>query len=61
MRSTLHLAIPALEALHRAWTSRTENPRYEFFVPALKAAAEKIDEYYNKTGNSNAYNIAMRT
>jgi len=26
--STLHLAIPALETLHKAWSSRAERPKY---------------------------------
>jgi hypothetical protein len=59
--STLHLAIPALEALHRAWFSRAERPKYERFAPALKAAYMKIDEYYEKTTESPAYILAMST
>jgi hypothetical protein len=59
MQSTLHLAIPVLGALHKAWTSHSEKPKYTFFVPTLDAAAEKINEYYKKTSSSNAYNIAM--
>ena len=57
--STLHLAIPALEALHRAWLSRAERPRFERFFPALEAAYKKIDEYYEKTTSSPAYILAM--
>ena len=57
--STLHLAIPALEALYRAWSSRAERPKYELFVAALKAACTKIDEYYEKTTDSPAYIMAM--
>jgi hypothetical protein len=59
--STLHLAIPALEALHRAWSSRAERPKYERFDDALKSAFEKIDEYYEKTTESPAYIMAMST
>jgi hypothetical protein len=44
MQSTLHLAIPVLEALHKTWTSCSKNPKYTFFVPALDAAAEKINK-----------------
>jgi hypothetical protein len=58
--STLHLAIPALETLHKAWSSRSEKPKYARFASALKAAANKIDEYYEKTTNSPAYIISMR-
>ena len=59
--STLHLAIPALEALHRAWSSHAECPKYERFFPALKAAYTKIDKYYEKTTESPAYILAMST
>ncbi|KAF8816169.1 hypothetical protein BYT27DRAFT_7077698 [Phlegmacium glaucopus] len=57
--STLHLAIPALEALHRAWSSRSAHPKYERFAPALEAACMKIDDYYEKTTDSPAYIMAM--
>jgi hypothetical protein len=56
---TLHLAIPALEALHRAWSSCTEHAKYQQFVPALNAVCTKIDEYYEKTTESPAYIMAM--
>ena len=57
--STLHLAIPALEALHKAWSSRALRVKYERFVPALEVACKKIDKYYEKTTDSPAYIIAM--
>jgi hypothetical protein len=57
--STLHLAILALEALHRAWSSHAECQKYNRFVPALEATYTKIDEYYEKTTNSPAYILAM--
>ena len=57
--STLHLAIPALEALHRAWSSRASRPKYAWFAPALDAACNKIDNYYEKTTESPAYIMAM--
>lgn len=47
--STLHLAIPALEALHRAWSSRAEHPKYEHFYSALEARYQKINEYSQLT------------
>jgi hypothetical protein len=59
--STLHLAIPALEALHRAWSSRADRPKYERFADALKTACTKIDEYYEKATESPAYVMAMST
>jgi hypothetical protein len=57
--STLHLAIPALEALHRAWSTRADRPKYEPFATALHAACTKIDDYYEKTTESPAYIMAM--
>jgi hypothetical protein len=58
--STLHLAIPALETLHKAWSSCSERLKYARFAPALKAAAGKLDEYYEKTTESPAYIMTMR-
>jgi hypothetical protein len=57
--STLHLAIPTLEVLHRAWYTRTNRPKYKCFIAALQAACTKIDEYYEKTTQSPAYIMAM--
>ena len=57
--STLHLSIPALEALHRAWSSRAARPKYARFATALNAACDKIDGYYEKTTNSSAYIMTM--
>jgi hypothetical protein len=59
--STLHLAILALETLYKAWSSRAERSKYVRFAPALKAAAAKVDEYYEKTTHSAAYILAMCT
>jgi hypothetical protein len=56
---TLHLAIPALETLHKSWSSRAERHKYIRFAGPLKAAAEKLDEYYEKTTDTAAYVIAM--
>lgn len=58
---TLHLAIPALEALHRAWSSRAERSKYEQFADALESAYTKIDGYYEKTTESPAYIMTMGT
>jgi hypothetical protein len=57
--STLHLAIPALEALQRAWKSRADRPKYKGFKPALLAACTKIDDYYEKTTRLPASIMAM--
>lgn len=56
---TLHLGIPVLEALHRAWTSRVNRIKYTPFSLALQAACHKIDDYYEKTTDTPAYIIAM--
>ena len=57
--STLHLAIPALEALYWALSSWDDHPKYSPFAPALCAACKKINEYYEKTTESPAYIMAM--
>ncbi|KAG2122898.1 uncharacterized protein EDB93DRAFT_1259217 [Suillus bovinus] len=44
---SLQQALPALEALHKAWSSRSANPRYKAFHIALNAAVEKIKQYYD--------------
>lgn len=58
---TLHAAIPALEALHKAWSRRAAHPSFERYAEALEAGAAKINEYYEKTATSHAYTFAMRT
>jgi len=45
--ATLHLALPALEALHKAWTTRLSHGKYKDFFPALQARLTKVEEYYN--------------
>jgi hypothetical protein len=56
---TLHLAIPALEALHRAWSSRAGHLKYDRFANALEAACTKIDNYYKKATELPAYIMTM--
>ena len=56
---SLHLALPALEALHSTWTDYSKNPKFRDFVGPLKAGIEKIEEYYDKTSNSNTFNFSM--
>ena len=59
---TLHLVIPALEALYKAWSNQAEaddRPRFQPFSPALYVACAKIDEYYEKTTESPAYIMSM--
>lgn len=57
--STLHLGIPALKALHKAWSSRIKRAKYAPFVSALEAACAKVDEYYEKTTLTDAYVLVM--
>jgi hypothetical protein len=57
--STLHLAIPALETLHKAWSSHAERSKYAMFAPVLKDAAAKVDEYYEKMTHSAVYVLSM--
>jgi hypothetical protein len=59
LKSTLHLALPALESLHAGWTKCVEDLKYSDFSDALREALEKVDEYYQKTSSSNAYMFAM--
>ncbi|OBZ65234.1 putative AC transposase [Grifola frondosa] len=56
---SLHLAIPTLEALHKAWSSRAERNKYRAFSLALHVAVAKIETYYNKTEDSDAYVVSM--
>ena len=58
---TLHFAIPALEALHRVWSSRAGRSKFQPFTSALHAACKKIDEYYEKTTESPPYIMSMST
>lgn len=51
--------IPALETLHRAWSSHAERSKYTWFATSLQAAAAKVDEYYEKTTQSPAYVMAV--
>ena len=57
---SLHLALPVLKALHKAWSTRASNLKYEPFYEALEAGTEKINVYYQKTADSDAYIFAMR-
>ena len=55
----VHLALPALEALHMAWDSRTTKPEYSDFWPALEAGVNKINYYYDRMSINELYTIAM--
>jgi hypothetical protein len=57
--TTLHLAVPALKAFHKAWSSCAGWTKYSCFTPALDAAADKIDKYYEKMTESPTYVMTM--
>lgn len=58
-RPTLHNALPAIEKMYSAWQKALEKPRYDIFKPVLEAAMAKLDEYYQRTAESDAHIIAM--
>ena len=55
----IHLALPALEALHMAWDSRTTKPEYSDFWPVLEAGVNKINYYYDQMSINELYTIGM--
>ncbi|KIK75915.1 hypothetical protein PAXRUDRAFT_18573 [Paxillus rubicundulus Ve08.2h10] len=55
----LHLALPALEALHKALDSCSTQTKYSAFCTGLTVAVEKIGEYYEQTADSDAYTMVM--
>jgi hypothetical protein len=57
--TTLHLTIPVLETLYKAWSSCAAQVKYKRFAPALKAAAQKLEGYYEKTTESTSYIMTM--
>ena len=57
--TTLNLALPTLEALHKAWTKRAARSKYHDFIPALEAGLAKIEEYYDHTADSDMYTFAI--
>lgn len=56
---TLHLGLPALEALHKAWSSRATRPKYADFERAIDKGLLKVSEYYDKTASSDVYTLTM--
>jgi hypothetical protein len=59
--ASVHLVLPALEAMHKAWLSRTLKSKYinAGLVVALDAGIKKIGEYYERSAESDAYIVAM--
>jgi len=58
-RPTLHNALLALEKLYAEWEKALRKPRYKSFVPALTAGMVKLDEYYKRSGTSDAHLMAI--
>lgn len=54
-----HLALPVLEALHKAWHSQSLKVDYADFWAGLEVDVNKIAEYYEKSVDSNVYIMAM--
>ena len=54
-----HLALPALESLHKTWHTRSTKSEYVDFRPALEAGIKKVADYYEKTADSDSYIMAM--
>ncbi|KIK95037.1 hypothetical protein PAXRUDRAFT_141620, partial [Paxillus rubicundulus Ve08.2h10] len=57
--SLLAHALPALEALHKAWSTHSDSGRYKAFRDGLNAAVDKLAEYYNHTADSDAYTLIV--
>lgn len=57
---TLHLGLPALEGLHRAWSKCLEDEKYGHFRRGLAAALDKIREYYNLTADNDTFVFSTR-
>ncbi|KDQ50977.1 hypothetical protein JAAARDRAFT_543907 [Jaapia argillacea MUCL 33604] len=56
----LHLGLPALEDLHTQWSALNQDSKVNpVFKDALQAGLDKIAEYYDKTGNNDAYVFSM--
>jgi hypothetical protein len=56
---SLHNALPAIEALHAAWSKRSTKEKYAPFKEALVAGIKKLEDYYTKTAESDAHILAM--
>ena len=58
---TLHQVIPALERLVTKWEKKAQDPKYSLFHDALKAGINKLNKYYKKLDNSDAYILSLCT
>ena len=55
----IHLAIPGLEALHKAWYLHANKAKYMDFWMGLEASVTKITKYYERSVDSDVYIMAM--
>ena len=58
---SLHNALPALEKLYAVWEKASGKSRYLSFVPALNAGMAKLNQYYERSAESDAHILAMGT
>ena len=58
---TLHHVLPTLEKLYVSWEKAASKERYQSFIPALDAGMAKLDEYYQRSAESDAHIMAMGT
>ena len=58
---TLHQVIPTLESLASRWERKLENPVYAPFRQALEAGLAKLNKYYLKLDDCDAYILALCT
>ncbi|KAI1789377.1 hypothetical protein LXA43DRAFT_872172, partial [Ganoderma leucocontextum] len=56
---TLHQVIPALERLVTKWEKKVQDRKYALFHNALKAGIAKLNKYYKKLDNSDAYILSL--
>ena len=56
---TLQNALLALEKMHAAWKKASSKSRYSCFIPSLNAGMAKLDQYYNRSAESDAHIMAM--
>ena len=58
---TLCSAVLALEKLYATWEKQRDMPEAEPFKVSLDAALKKVNDYYQKTSDSDAHIMAMRS
>jgi hypothetical protein len=56
---SLQNALPVLERMHAAWEKASNKPRYSTFISALDSGMQKLDQYYQRSAESDAHIMAM--